>query len=409
MKRWTEILLAGVLLFDGSASVFAAAPEGFVAKDGNRLMRNGREYRAIGVNMPNLHQSYFGTWLHNKDKYGSDENAKQAMIAGVEDASRSGFKFIRFFADPGYPKDIDLLYARNPEKYWKLMDEVFALCRANDLRLVPCLNMIDGCFAEYYGEPKQAILDPESKTHQAAYKYIRDFVTRYKDDPLVLMWELGNERMLNADVDMQGRKALPAECFTDDKQPREFRTREDSLTFHHYLRLYKEQATLIKKLDPNHLVNSGDAAVRQECTSRRETFPNFKFRDDTSRERIANNLYSQPEPLDVYSYHFYPHGNPRPRWGMTEGMRKLLVATLATDTPVYIGELGQDRPSFGEDPEAKATIAFIDMADEVGVSLISLWVWHFTWQPDRTLSSATHPALVERCAAWNRKYAGEGK
>jgi hypothetical protein len=370
-------------------------------------MLNGRAYRAIGVNMPNLHQSYFGTWLHNKDKYGSDENAKQAMIAGVEDASKSGFRFIRFFADPGYPKDIDLIYAKDPEAYWKRMDEVFGLCRTNNLRLVPCLNMIYGCFADYYGEPKQAILDPESKTHQAAYKYIRDCVTRYKDDPLVLMWELNNEGVSHADVDMQGRKALPAECFTDNKQLREFRTREDSLNCHHYLRLYKEQATLIRKLDPNHLIDSGDSSVRYECSSRRETFPNFKFRDDTFREWIANNLYSQPEPLDVYSYHLYATGTPRKRWGMTdlEWMRNLLVATMATATPVYIGELGQDRPSFGEDPEAKATIAFIDMADEIGVSLISLWVWHFTWQPERTLSSTTHPALVERCAAWNRKYA----
>ena len=40
-----------------------------------------------------------------------------------------------------------------------------------------------------------------------------------------------------------------------------------------YLLLYREHTAFIKSLDPNHLVTSGDAQVRPECTSRRETFP----------------------------------------------------------------------------------------------------------------------------------------
>ena len=61
-------------------------------------------------------------------------------------------------------------------------------------------------------------------------------------------------------------------------------------------------------------MTSGDAAVRRECTSRRETFPNFKYRDDTFSECVANNLLSQPEPPDVYGYHLYATGTPRKRW-----------------------------------------------------------------------------------------------
>jgi mannan endo-1,4-beta-mannosidase len=40
------------------------------------------------------------------------------------------------------------------------------------------------------------------------------------------------------------------------------------------------------------------------------------------------------------------------------------------------------------------------------VSLAALWVWHFPWQPDRTLTGKTHPLLAARVAAFNRKYAG---
>jgi len=377
----------------------------FVSCDGRKLMLNGREYRAIGVNIPNLHNSYFGTWQHNIEKYGTHEKAKKAMVTAVKDAAASGFKFIRFFANPGYPRAIDMIYAKDPGRYWKLMDEVFELCRQHNLKLVPALNMQPGWFPAYYQEPCQAIFDPKSKTHKAVYKYIREFVTRYKDDPNILMWELGNEGMLHSDVDMKDKKNLPGGCFTGGKNKREIKTSEDSLTWDMYIRLYKEQTKFIKKIDQNHLVTSGDAAVRPECTSRRETFPDFKYRDDTFREWIGNNILSQPEPLDVYSYHCYV--SPKKKCGMPalKWMKDLIIATLATETPVFIGELGQNDPSYLADREAKATRAFIDMAENTGVSLMALWVWHFNWQPDRDIRSKTHPLLIKRCQVFNKKYA----
>lgn len=379
---------------------------GFVVRKGSKLFLEGKEYRAIGVNIPNLHQSYFGTWHHNAQIYGTNEKAKAAMGAAVEDASASGFKFIRFFADPGYPSDSDLIYMKDPARYWQLMDEVIALCEQHKLKLIPSLGMILSHFPAYYKETNQAILDPGSKTHQAAYKYIRDFVSRYKDSPTILLWELYNEGMLHADVDMKDLPSLPAGCFTDNKS-RGNKVREDSLTWDMIIRLYREQADFIKKIDPNHLVTSGDGCVRDECTSRRETYPNFKYRNDTFPEWINNNLLSQPEPLDVYSYHCYPDN--KEKWGMPSlvYMKKLIEATLTANKPVFIGELGQENPSFQDDPEAKATRAFIDMADETGVSLMALWVWHFNWAPDRNLRSATHQLLIKRCRQFNEKYAAQ--
>ena len=126
MYKIPVILFAGLipcLLFGAKQNIktdaltsATKASHSFVTCNGNKLMLNGREYRAIGVNMPNLHLAYFGTWHHNIEKYDTHKKARKAMIAGVKDASASGFKFIRFFANPGYPKGIDLLYAKNPSR-----------------------------------------------------------------------------------------------------------------------------------------------------------------------------------------------------------------------------------------------------------------------------------------------------
>jgi len=295
-----------------------AAPPGFVTRDGQRLMLDGQEYRALGVNIPHLHQAYLGTWFHNLQIYGTHERARQAIVEAVEDCERSGVAFIRFFAGPGYPIDISRLYAKDPEAYWRGMDDVVALCRRHHLKLVPSLNTIPGWY-QYYGEVGQAILDPASQTHQGVYRYLREMVTRYNDDPTVLMWELVNEGTLRADVDQQGRNALPQGVYPEGATVRDKGVREDSLTWAMFQQLYREQTEFIKAIDPNHLVTSGDAHVRPECTSRRETFPDFKFRQDTWREWLANNLLAQAEPLDVFSYHHYgtyaEPKKPTDRWG----------------------------------------------------------------------------------------------
>lgn len=382
---------------------------GMITSKGSKLFLNGKEYRAIGVNIPALPQIHMGTWLHIKQIYGTPEKARQAMVDAVIDAEKSGFTFVRFFASPGYPRDIDMLYAKDPNAYWRKMDEVFALCRERHLRVIPSLITDIGWFA-YCGEPRQAVLDPNSRTYKATMTYIQQFVTRYKDDPTVLMWELTNEGLLAADVDMTGWDALPQEAFPPGMTARAKLTREDSLTWSMYQSIYKLHAGYIKSLDPNHLVTSGDGEARPECASRRETFPDFKYRNDTFREWLSDNLAGQLEPLDVYSFHTYgsarPQDSAHPWTGLNtmDILRGLCRVVHASNTPVFIGELGLADPSDKYAGNEKWTNDCIDVIEKEGVSLAALWAWHFPWQPDRTISSKTHKSLVARAARFNAKY-----
>lgn len=386
----------------------AAQPvEGFVSANGPELVLNGREYRAVGVNMPVLHQMYLGTWVHDEQIYGSDEKAKAEAVAGVEDAARSGFAFIRFFAGPGYPIESARLYEKDPAAYWRGMDELFALCRSLGLRLVPSLNVTG--WHSRRGEPRRAILDPSSKTWKANRRYVEEFVGRYKDDPVVLMWELENELMLAADVDMKGSPLLPRAVYPEGAVVRETGEREDSLTWAMTQRIYREQTALVKSIDPNHLVTSGDAGVRPEATSRRETFPDFRYRYDAWREHLSNQLAAQPEPLDVFSLHHYgpEPGDPKTvDLSALERARLTARAVRAARVPLFIGELGQNVPSHKDDPEAGWLREYIDMAEEEGISLIALWVWRFPWQPETSLDGRSHPKLIDRARAFNRRHAG---
>lgn len=389
---------------------------GFVTRNGNQLYLNGKPYRAIGVNIPNLHNSFLGTWRHDQQIYGTSSAAKKAMIHAVESAAQNGFAFIRFFATPGYPSDIDKLYMKDRKAYWAGMDELFMLCRKNNIRLIPSLGCIIGAagFSNYFEEPVRAIFDRSSHSRRALDEYIREFVTRYKDSSVILMWELQNEAMLSADVlrKFQEEKMFEASVVKLWEKTGKIQKRYhggpvyDTLSYDEIVKLYQEQCAFIHSLDPSHLVTSGDAETRPECTSRRKTFPNFKFRKDTPEERIKNNLRAQPLPLDVFSYHFYGKcGKTGTLDDQTsQHMRRIIRASLADGRPVFIGEIGElGGPK--KSPEQKWLIQWIDEAEKENVSLIALWVWNFPWQPNLTMNESNIAPLIRRCREFNSKYA----
>ncbi len=387
-----------------------ASAEGFIEAEGTQLTLDGKPYRAIGVNIPHLSQAYMGTWLHCKPIYATREAMQQAIRDALLDADQHHVAFVRFFASPGYPKGTAELYTKDKAEYWRQMDELFGLCRKHRLKVVPCLQTLFKWNLDF-GEPRTAVLDPNSKTHVAAYGYVREFVSRYKNDPIVLMWELENEAFLAADVNQQGKPEHGKGVYPKGTTFfREKRSIEDSFRYDDLAEFYREMAAFIHSLDPNHLVTSGDAGVRQESMCRRKTFPNFQWRDDTVREHLSNLLTSQPEPLDVFSLHHYGNFTSQTKVGNLSHLNYLTTqvrALHASGTPLFVGELGQQAPHFQADREAKWTCAAIDALDQEGVALIALWTWHFPWQDkDHNIpNGAAQPLLMEHVGKFNRQHA----
>jgi len=400
-----------VILMSAWGGGRVAVAEGFVKAEGTSLMLDGKEYRAIGVNIPHLSQAYMGTWFHIRDVYKTPENARHAMVEAIQDAAGSKIAFVRFFAAPGYPVDIDKLYAVDRDEYWRLMDEVFELCRKHNVKLVPSLGII-GTWSTYLGEPRQALLDPDSETHKATYGYVREFVSRYKDDPTVLMWELSNEVFHFADLNFTGKRARGRGVFSPDSTAyREKLSFEDSLSTAMLMAVCESMTTFIKDIDSNHLVTTGDAGPRACSVSLRENFPKTVWKIDTLRQHFSSLLMQQAAPLDVISLHKYGNFTSKTKVAQLDHLEFLRCAVRCVHSslcPVFVGELGQAKPHFKDDPQAEWTRAAIDLLEEEGAALAAIWVWHFPWQDDtfNIPSSAAHPALMERIAAFNTKWAG---
>ena len=110
-----------------------------------------------------------------------------------------------------------------------------------------------GGFANYFEEPVRAIFDRKSYSRRALDEYIREFVTRYKDSSVVLMWELQNEAMLSADVlrIFQEEKMFEASVVKLWEKSGNIQKRyhggpvNDSLSYDEIVKLYREQCEFI--------------------------------------------------------------------------------------------------------------------------------------------------------------------
>lgn len=406
ITHWhVTVVLAALLLLTPKERAMA---EGFLQRDGARLTLDGKEYRAIGANVPGLFSDYSGIGFHIGQTFGTAEAARQNSLTAILEAERHKIAFFRFWASGFWPKEMKL-YFDKPAAYWKAMDDLFALCRQHHVRLVPSLFFNSGLWPLICEEDYSALADPGSKTYRAMRQYAKELVTRYKDDTNVLAWELTNEMFLAAEVNMEGRDAPGAGVMLGQWHKAKH-VLQDSLTTATILRFYRDMTKFIKSLDPNHLITSGDAGPRTTSVSLRESFPRQVWTPDTLRQNLASLLMSQPEPLDVLSLHHYGslnrHEEPENMGVATclEGLRVRIRCAHAANTPIFVGELGNTKPTLQEDREGAYLRAAVDLLEREGASLAAIWAWYFPWQKENNMTAQSHPAVLKRVAEFNRKH-----
>ncbi len=399
----TTLLLAPLAQLPAAADTTETGR--FVRADGAGLTRAGAPFRAIGFNQPDLFSSVL---LHEAE-------GRAKSFEAIADASRSGVRFLRFWASGFWPRDMKLYFADKPA-YWARMDEVFRHAREKDVMLVPSLFWMSYLWSDLCDEPRSKIADPNSKTYQAMRTYATELVSRYKDDPNVLMWELGNEYFLSADLDAS---CIPKANGAGAKHlgTRPARTREDSLTTEALVAFRANMTAHLHAIDPNHLVSSGDSGPRPHSRSLRESFPKGVWKEDSLADHRASLRQGQARPLDVVSIHYYgnmdgsfpPDEKPSRVGGLSNQGLELLTeyarAATSAGMPLFVGELGQHAPFITEDPEARFARAAIDLLEKEGGDLIAIWAWHFPPHPKYTVSGSTYPALLKGVSEFNCRHA----
>src|SRR5262249_49654196 len=131
--------------------------------------------------------------------------------AGIDGARRAmdlarehGFTHARFIASGYWPADMThgKGWIADPAAYFAAFDALVTDARNRGLRLVPSLLWNPYLFPDLAHEPAGSLFTPGTATRRLAERYVTEVVTRYRGNPAILFWEIGNELNLQADLDV---------------------------------------------------------------------------------------------------------------------------------------------------------------------------------------------------------------
>jgi hypothetical protein len=337
---------------------------GLYVEDGS-LKKNGLSYRGIGVN-------YFSAFYRTI----KDPNDK-SYKAGFESLRRKyDIPFVRFMACGFWPVDWKL-YLTDKKKYFELFDEFVAEAEKQNIGLIPSLFWYAQTVPDIVGEPMDQLGDPKSKTHEFIRTYTREVVGRYRNSPAIWAWELGNEYILAADIPLPGIGYAVTEPNLGTPAKR---TESDKFWRENILPAYQTFASVVREIDPDRLICTGDALPHQSAYSMR--YKKSWKTGDTRRQWVKMLLEDTPAPYDCISIHIYPSHNEsyfEDKVSVSEIVAICNRTAIEAHKPLFVGEFGASKIG-GKDKEKKEFFQLLNAVKEHNVPLAAVWVYDFSDQ-----------------------------
>lgn len=275
----------------------------------------------------------------------------RAQDKALRELHEMGFRTIRFFGLPWGPSGAES-YA-DPKKrilLYESLDKALELCDRHQIRVVWCLaaaGFTDTKLVSEKGwvhgeeQSRELLSNPETRGRQLLYRYLDETVARYKNRKSVLMWEIGNEITLLADIGDYNGERMP--------------TLKDVAGF------YRDVTKRIKAADPLRLVSSGGSHMRE---SQWNLYQSKGWTKDTFEEQFkCFDLLYTGTGMDVIDVHSYM--NHKPGYVISDGAggetllgnKEWMQIARRIGKPLMIGELGlqaaakTDTKTWDESPE----------------------------------------------------------
>ena len=374
MKKNLTILTA--LLLAPLAALHAAEPKpnvllivapksvGLTNGPNATVLKDGKPYRGVGIN-------YFDCFLCTIQK-GDDTS----YDVGFATLAAKGIPFARFCATGFWPRDMKL-YQTDRAEYFRRLDGVVHSAEKHGIGLVPSLFWLFACVPDLVGEPMDQWANPQSKTHAWMREYVREVVTRYRDNPTIWAWEFGNEYSLQANLPnaKEHRPKVHASLGTPDT-----RSERDDITFAMLRVAFAEFGKAVRVHDPKRLILTGDSFLRPSAWH--QEYEN-KWTHDTPEQFAKMLTLANPDPISAISLHVYKDDDQ-------QRFAAAMEVSLTLNKPIFVGEFGAP----GETPEdaAKCRRLLKAIVDHE-IPLAALWVFDLKTQKEWNVTA-------ENARAW---------
>jgi hypothetical protein len=370
--------------------------------ENQQLFRGKLEFRNVGANIPDLFERYLS---------GEDTVAEKMLT----DAQTAGVRFARCFGTTWGPERFGL-FETDRSRWLAAFDRMLLAADNHGIAIVPSLlfniQMLPDYVQRKTGKQEGVVgyLTPGSTSNALAVAYVTALVTRYRDDPRVLFWEIGNEYNLEADLSLQW-KSRPLNAVPTSEQIRAF---------------LAQIGTVIKRIDRKHLVTSGNSDMRPAAWHLREAMRAHKaaadplnfpldWTKDTFPQYSEMVGYFSPAPLDLVSVHQYAPDPQTPEasdvsWLLPDRQHAVLlswarVAAQDLKKPLFVGEFGETFVKDGKAQPAVWTQDFLTRIPLGTAPVAAVWAWEFAQEgrmTPNTLTPETTPELISLLTTVNR-------
>jgi hypothetical protein len=358
-----------------ACGLLGAAP--LTVRDG-QLWRDGKPYRAVGVNYCDLFQEVLG----NPD---SDRT-----LRGLRYLGERKIPFVRFWCCGFWPSDCKL-YFENKEEYFRRLDLVVRTAEEAKVGLIPSLFWRLATFPDLMDEFTEDWAKPDSKTRAFMATYVREVVTRYRESPAIWGWEFANEVNLGVDLpngmNFLGKK-MPQLGVDLAKDERNLMTKDIAQA------AFVAFATEVRKYDKERFITSGNSQLR---ASQYNQTVHGTWTKDTAEEAFQAFAWLNPDPINVTSIHLYPGLDKEPSYAGATGTMAVIGLykswSKRLGKPLFLGEfasLGHDK---GKTPDMavyqRIERGILAAVVEQHVDLAAHWVFDYT--KDRKGSGLIRP------------------
>ncbi len=372
------ILASGLAASQGCAFVARLLPTrtplGLTAGRDGALLKEGKPFRAIGVN---YFDAFYRT-LRNP--------ADTSYREGFAELAQRDIRLARFMAGGFWPNDWKL-YLEDRPTYFALFDGVVKAAEEHGIGLIPSLFWHSATVPDLVGEPRNEWGNTNSKTHAFMRAYVREVVTRYRLSPAIWGWEFGNEYNLDADLPnaAQHRPAVVPKLGTPEK-----RSELDDLTHDAIAVAFGAFAREVRRYDRRRVISAGNSLPRPSAWHQ---WKEKTWAQDDESQFAERLLLDNPDPVNALSIHAYEpkekrFGREAP---IEEFLSLAMQAAARAGKPLFVGEFGA--PGVGPEAEKGAKerlAALIAAIEKAEVPLAALWVYDFAGQAKDWSVTATN-------------------
>jgi hypothetical protein len=364
----------------------ARKPTQFLQVRDQQLLLGQSPFRNVGATIPDLLTRFLR---------GDDAGATSAL----SDARAAGVRFVRC---AGLPPAVEVArtFAGDQARWFAAWDRMLTAAAEHEIALVPSLlydpHTLPQVAAGSGGAAQPTdLLDAGTPANRLAVAYVTAIVTRYKNDPRILFWEIGNEFNLLADLASANATPVAGAPSVSDR-----------------VRAFLEQmAALIHRLDRRHRVTSGNGDLPSYAAHLPHRWPNNRYPAVTSfsTEQDRFEQYQQmldffnPPGIDIVSVHAYPPLTDKVHWLVEDDVSALRIswtqlACTNLGKPLFVGAFGQPTLVNGAPQPTPWMLDFLRRLQAEGAPLSAVQSWEPGADDPTAGATAVSPAHTPQLA-----------